>query len=125
MSLLAPSLLGVVDDSLAIDSSVNTVTPLHNAMLITECRRLELRDKFLKKILLVRRWAKERAVSHCAKVSSYLDGRTPCPSEAADRTSAAEQRRSRIELDKKPSVAALVRDDPLVAGQRARTVAVY
>lgn len=65
VTLLAPSLLGLVDDSLAIDFSVNTTTPLHNAMLITECGRLEPRARDL--ILLVRRWAKDRAVCHAAK----------------------------------------------------------
>jgi len=48
-----------------IDFSVNTTTPLHNAALLTECGQIELRAKEL--ILLVRRWAKDRGISHAAK----------------------------------------------------------
>jgi len=49
----------------AIDFSVNTVTPLYNAALLTECGQIEPKAKEL--ILLVRRWAKYRGISHAAK----------------------------------------------------------
>jgi DNA polymerase sigma len=54
-----------------IDFSVNTTTPLYNAALLTECGQIDPRAKEL--ILLVRRWAKDRGVSHAAKghVSPY------------------------------------------------------
>jgi DNA polymerase sigma len=48
-----------------IDFSVNTITPLHNAALLTECGQIDMRAKEL--ILLVRRWAKDRGISHAAK----------------------------------------------------------
>merc|ERR1711920_1007413 len=51
--------------AIPIDFSVNTTTPLHNAALLTECGQIEPRAKQL--ILFVRRWAKDRGVSHAAK----------------------------------------------------------
>merc|ERR1712228_896961 len=51
--------------TIPIDFSVNTTTPLYNAALLTECGQIEPRAKEL--ILLVRRWAKDRGVSHAAK----------------------------------------------------------
>jgi len=51
--------------SIPIDFSVNTITPLHNAALLTECGQIDARAKEL--ILLVRRWAKDRGISHAAK----------------------------------------------------------
>jgi len=51
--------------SIPIDFSVNTVTPLYNAALLTECGQIEPRAKEL--ILFVRRWAKDRGISHAAK----------------------------------------------------------
>jgi len=51
--------------SIPIDFSVNTTTPLYNAALLTECGQIEPRAKEL--ILFVKRWAKDRGVSHAAK----------------------------------------------------------
>merc|ERR1712232_985488 len=51
--------------TIPIDFSVNTTTPLYNAALLTECGQIEPRAKEL--ILLVRRWAKDRGISHAAK----------------------------------------------------------
>merc|ERR1719160_2281150 len=51
--------------SIPIDFSVNTTTPLYNAALLTECGQIEPRAKEL--ILLVRRWAKDRGISHASK----------------------------------------------------------
>jgi len=51
--------------SIPIDFSVNTITPLHNAALLTECGQIDPRAKQL--ILFVRRWAKDRGISHAAK----------------------------------------------------------
>lgn len=50
---------------IAVDFSVNSMTPLYNAALITECGRIDSRAKSL--ILFVRRWAKDRGVCHAAK----------------------------------------------------------
>jgi hypothetical protein len=51
--------------NIPISFSVNTTTALHNAALLTECGQIEPRAKEL--ILLVRRWAKDRGISHAAK----------------------------------------------------------
>mmetsp|Transcript_115062 Transcript_115062/g.305931 ORF Transcript_115062/g.305931 Transcript_115062/m.305931 type:complete len:538 (-) Transcript_115062:232-1845(-) len=48
-----------------LNLSVNALTPLYNAALLAECGRLAPRAKEL--ILLVRRWAKDRGLSHAAK----------------------------------------------------------
>jgi DNA polymerase sigma len=58
--------------TIPIDFSVNTTTPLYNAALLTECGQIEPRAKEL--ILLVRRWAKDRGISHAAKghLSPYV-----------------------------------------------------
>lgn len=47
------------------DLSVNAATPLYAAALLAECGRMDPRARAL--ILLVRRWAKDRGVSHAAK----------------------------------------------------------
>lgn len=65
VTLLAPSSLGIHSESIPIDFSVNSTTPLHNAALLMECGRIEPRAKAL--ILLVKRWAKDRGVCHAAK----------------------------------------------------------
>lgn len=65
VTLLVPTSLGLFDEALPIDFSVNTNTPGHNAMLIAECARVDPRARDL--ILLVRRWAKDRGVCHAAK----------------------------------------------------------
>jgi len=51
--------------SIPVDVSINTVTPLYNAALLSECGQIDSRARDL--ILLVRRWAKDRGVSHAAK----------------------------------------------------------
>jgi len=48
-----------------VDFSINAITPLHNAALLTECGHIDQRAKEL--TLLVRRWAKDRGISHAAK----------------------------------------------------------
>jgi len=48
-----------------VNISVNAVTPLYNAALITECGQMEPRAKEL--VLLVKRWAKDRGLCHAAK----------------------------------------------------------
>merc|ERR1719169_332223 len=65
VTLLAPASLGLSSDSIAIDFSVNVVTPFYNAALLTECGRMDSRAKEL--ILLVKRWAKDRGICHVAK----------------------------------------------------------
>lgn len=72
VTLLAPSSLGLFSDAIAIDFSVNVVTPLYNMALLTECGKMDKRAKEL--ILLVRRWAKVRGICHAAKghLSPYM-----------------------------------------------------
>jgi len=65
VTLLAPAALGIHSDSIPIDLSVNSATPLHHAALLTECGRLDARAQAL--ALLVKRWAKDRGVCHAAK----------------------------------------------------------
>uniref|UniRef100_A0A7S1AMH4 PAP-associated domain-containing protein n=1 Tax=Noctiluca scintillans TaxID=2966 RepID=A0A7S1AMH4_NOCSC len=65
VTLLVPTSLGLFEEALPIDFSVNTNTPGHNATLIAECARADPRARDL--ILLVRRWAKDRGVCHAAK----------------------------------------------------------
>merc|ERR1719433_2310894 len=56
---------GFGSQCIPVDFSVNTVVPLYNTALITECGHADPRARDL--ILLVRRWAKDRGVSHAAK----------------------------------------------------------
>lgn len=63
--LLAPASLGVAEYAFGINVSVNALTPSRSAALFEECAQLEPRAKDL--ILLVRRWARDRAISHSAK----------------------------------------------------------
>jgi len=74
VTLLVPADLGFAHDSVAVDFSVNVVTPLYNAALLTECGQLDARSKEL--ILLVKRWAKDRGICHAAKgyFSPYVWG---------------------------------------------------
>jgi len=65
VTLLVPASFGLSNDSIPIDFSVNAVTPLHNAALLTECGQMEPRAREL--ILLVKRWAKDRGICHAAK----------------------------------------------------------
>jgi len=65
VTLLAPASLGLSEDAVSVDFSVNSATPLHSAALLTECGHLEPRAKEL--ILMVRRWARDRGISHAAK----------------------------------------------------------
>jgi len=57
--------VGFGDKAIPIDFLVNAVTPLYNAALLTECGQIDARAKEL--IYLVRRWAKNRAISHASK----------------------------------------------------------
>jgi hypothetical protein len=65
VTLLAPASFGICEDSIPIDFSVNAVSPLHNAALLTECGQMDPRAREL--ILLVKRWAKDRGICHAAK----------------------------------------------------------
>lgn len=65
VTLMAPPALGGSDKSIPLDFSVNAVTPLYNSVLTAECGSIDLRAKSL--ILVVRRWAKDRGISHAAK----------------------------------------------------------
>jgi hypothetical protein len=65
VTFLAPSALGFSETSVPLDLSVNSLVPLHNAALLTECGQIEPRARAL--ILLVRRWAKDRGISHASR----------------------------------------------------------
>jgi hypothetical protein len=65
VTLLAPGTLGVCDQAVPVDFSVNCATPLHNAALLTECGKIDRRAGAL--ALFVRRWAKDRGICHAAK----------------------------------------------------------
>lgn len=65
VTLLVPVSCGLGIDAIPINFSVNAVTPLHNAALLTECGLLDARAREL--ILLVKRWAKDRGICHAAK----------------------------------------------------------
>jgi DNA polymerase sigma len=65
VTLLVPVSCGLGIDAIPINFSVNAVTPLHNAALLTECGLLDNRAREL--ILLVKRWAKDRGICHAAK----------------------------------------------------------
>jgi len=74
VTLLVPADLGLSTESVAVDFSVNVVTPLYNAALLTECGQMDCRAREL--ILLVKRWAKDRGICHAAKgyFSPYVWG---------------------------------------------------
>lgn len=74
VTLLAPASLGLFAESIPVDFSVNIVTPLYNAALLTECGKIDARARDL--ILLVRRWAKDRGICHTPKghLSPYMWG---------------------------------------------------
>lgn len=65
VTLLVPTSLGVHDEAIPIDLSINSTSPFRNAALLTEIDRLEPRARAL--ALLVRRWAKDRGLCHAAK----------------------------------------------------------
>lgn len=65
VTLLSPHAHSDLQDTMAMDVSVNSISPLWHAALLTECGYIEPRARAL--ILLVRRWAKDRAVCHVAK----------------------------------------------------------
>jgi len=65
VTLLAHIALGARELAIPMSFSVNNVTPLYNAALLTECGRFEPRAKAL--ILLVKRWCKDRGICHAPK----------------------------------------------------------
>jgi len=72
VTLLAPATFGVADVSVPFDFAVNSTTPMHAFVLLGECEKIDPRAKEL--VLLVRRWAKNRAVCFSPKghLSPYL-----------------------------------------------------
>jgi len=72
VTILAPVSMGIHAMPIPLNFSVNTVTPFYSIALLTECGKFDPRAKEL--ILLVRRWAKDRGISHAAKghLSPYL-----------------------------------------------------
>jgi DNA polymerase sigma len=57
--------MGIHSDGVPLDFSVNTVSPFYSAALLAESGQIDVRAKEL--ILIVRRWAKDRGISHAAK----------------------------------------------------------
>lgn len=74
VTLIAPASMGIHTESVPVSFSVNTVTPLYSAALLTACGQIDERARDL--IVLVRRWAKDRGISHAAKghLSPYAWG---------------------------------------------------
>jgi len=65
VTLMLPSSAGLFPEPIPLDVSVNSAGPLRASALLTECGAIDPRAKAL--ILLVRRWAKDRGVSHAAR----------------------------------------------------------
>jgi hypothetical protein len=65
VTLLAPVFLGGCNASVPTDIYVNAMTPLRSWTLLSDSARLDVRAQEL--VLLVRRWARDRGVSHVAK----------------------------------------------------------
>jgi len=65
VTMIAPSTMDGCEQGIPINLSVNTVTPIYNAVVLSECGRMEPRTKDL--VLLVKRWAKDRGLCHTAK----------------------------------------------------------
>lgn len=93
VTLLAPITLGIFDEAIPFDFSVNGNTPHYGAALLDACGRLDVRARDL--IVLVRHWSKERGVCHVAKghLSTYawsilaiyfLQAAEACQGQASD-----------------------------------------
>lgn len=65
VTLLLPVAAGLFTEPIPLDVAVNSAGPLRASALLTECGQIDARSKAL--ILLVRRWAKDRGVSHAAR----------------------------------------------------------
>eukprot|EP00928_Gymnodinium_smaydae_P099717 TRINITY_DN9593_c0_g1_i1.p1 TRINITY_DN9593_c0_g1~~TRINITY_DN9593_c0_g1_i1.p1 ORF type:complete len:483 (-),score=92.97 TRINITY_DN9593_c0_g1_i1:804-2252(-) len=72
VTFLTPVEVGLSDVAVPFDLSVNSVSPMRSAAILTESGRIEPRARAL--ILLVRRWAKDRGICHAAKghLSPYM-----------------------------------------------------
>lgn len=66
VTLIAPtSMGGDGEQGVPVNLSVNAMTPLYSATVLAECKKIDPRAAAL--ILVVKRWAKDRGVSHAAK----------------------------------------------------------
>lgn len=65
VTFIVPASVGISDETIPIDFSINSLTPLHNARLLEACAKMEPRTRGL--TLLVKRWAKDRGICHAAK----------------------------------------------------------
>lgn len=65
VTLLARAGLGINDEAIPLDLSVNSVSPFRKAALLKACGSVEPRSASL--AMLVRRWAKDRGICHAAK----------------------------------------------------------
>jgi len=72
VTLLAPTAPQLMGSAVPIDLCVNSLTPIYNAAILAESGWIDARAKSL--LLLVKRWAKDRAVCHASKghLSPYL-----------------------------------------------------
>lgn len=93
VTLLAPLALGIFDEAMPFNFSVNGNTPHYGAALLDACGKVDARARDL--IVLVRRWSKERGVCHVAKghLSTYawsilaiyfLQAAEACEGQASD-----------------------------------------
>jgi len=65
VTLLAPPSLGISNQAVPVDFSVNIFTPIYNSALMQVAAALD--PRVLELGLLVKRWAKDRGVCHAAK----------------------------------------------------------
>jgi DNA polymerase sigma len=65
VTLIAPASLGIFDEVIPLDLSINSVNPARNAAMLEDLNQFEPRVKAL--TLLVKRWAKDRGICHAAK----------------------------------------------------------
>eukprot|EP00927_Polykrikos_kofoidii_P002501 TRINITY_DN10994_c0_g2_i1.p1 TRINITY_DN10994_c0_g2~~TRINITY_DN10994_c0_g2_i1.p1 ORF type:complete len:516 (-),score=64.41 TRINITY_DN10994_c0_g2_i1:156-1574(-) len=65
VTLLAPASMGIHSNGVALNFSINTASAIHSVALLAESGQIDARAGEL--ILLVRRWAKDRGISHDAK----------------------------------------------------------
>lgn len=64
VTILAPPSLGVASVPIALNMTVNALTPVYCAALLTECGCIDPRAREL--IVLVKHWARDRGISHAS-----------------------------------------------------------
>lgn len=122
VTLLAPAYGSRQEEAVPVDLSVNAMTPLNHAVLLSELEHVSPAAKGL--AMLVRRWAKDRGVCHVTKghLSPYAwtvlcmhylqngEAATPCPASfepeaALRRLRERKEHHSRADVDAELAVA--------------------